>query len=59
VAKCLVFQQNKVEIIKTSGLLQPLVIPSQHWEEFSMDFITYLPKFDKQTHTMGQLVTSG
>ena len=44
VAECLVFQQNKVEKIKTPGLLQPLSIPSQHWEEISMDFITILPK---------------
>jgi hypothetical protein len=44
VAECLVFQQNKVEIIKTPGLLQPLSIPCQHWEEVSMDFIRGLPK---------------
>ena len=28
-AECLVFQQNKVETIKTLSLLQPLTIPSQ------------------------------
>jgi hypothetical protein len=44
VAKSLVCQQNKVETIKTPGLLQPLSIPSQRWEEVSMDFITGLPK---------------
>jgi hypothetical protein len=44
VAECLVRQQNKVETIKTPGLLQPLVISSQHWKEVSMDFITGLPK---------------
>eukprot|EP00253_Pinus_taeda_P012371 PITA_12371 len=38
----LVCQQNKVETIKTPGLLQPLSIPSQRWEEVSMDFITEL-----------------
>jgi hypothetical protein len=32
-----------VETIKTSGLLQPLSIPSQCWEEVSMDFIIGLP----------------
>jgi transposase InsO family protein len=40
----LVFQQNKVETINTPGLLQPLSIPSQRWEEVSMDFITGLSK---------------
>jgi hypothetical protein len=35
-----------VETIKTLGLLQPLSIPSQHWEEVSMDFITGLPKYE-------------
>ena len=44
VAECLVCHENKVETIKTSGLLQPLSTPSQHWEEVSMDFITGLPK---------------
>ena len=34
VAKCLVFQQNKVETIKTPSLLQPLSIPSQRWRRF-------------------------
>jgi len=44
VVEFLVCQQNKVETIKAPGLLQPLSIPSQHWEEVSMDFITILPK---------------
>ena len=39
-----VLQQNKVETIKTPGLLQPLSIPSQHWEDISVDFIIGLPK---------------
>ena len=39
VVESVVFQQNKVETIKTTGLLQPLSIPSQRWEEVSMDFI--------------------
>ena len=46
VAECLVFQQNKVETIKTSGLLQPLSIRCQHWEEVSMDFIIGLSKYE-------------
>ena len=44
VGECLVFQKNKVETIKTPGLLQLLSIPSQCWEEVSMDFITGLTK---------------
>jgi hypothetical protein len=44
VVECVVYQQNKGETIKTPGLLQPLAIPSQHWEEVSMDFIIGLPK---------------
>jgi hypothetical protein len=46
------FQQNKGETIKTPGLLQPLAIPSQHWEEVSMDFITGLPKSEGKTVIM-------
>jgi hypothetical protein len=52
VAECLVCQQNKVETIKTPGLLQPLSIPSQHWEEVSMDFITRLPKYEGKSVIM-------
>jgi len=33
-------------MIKTPDLLQPLAIPSQRWEEVSMDFITSLPKLE-------------
>ena len=51
-AGCLVCQQNKVETIKTSGLLQPLSIPSQRWEEVSMDFITGLPKSEGKSVIM-------
>ena len=52
VAECLVCQQNKVETIKTPGLLQPLSIPSQRWEEVSMDFITSLPKSEGKSVIM-------
>ena len=44
VAEFLVCQQNKVETIKTPGLLQPSSIPSQRWEDISVDFTTILPK---------------
>jgi hypothetical protein len=52
VAECLVCQQNNVETIKTPGLLQPLAIPSQCWEEVSMDFITRLPKSEGKSVIM-------
>jgi len=52
VAECLVCQQNKVETIKTPGLLQPLSIASQRWEEVSMDFITSLPKSEGKSVIM-------
>ena len=52
VAECLVFHQNKVETIKTPGLLQPLSIPNQLWEEISMDFIIGLPKSEGKSAIM-------
>ena len=51
-AECLVFQQNKVETIKTPGLVQPLSIPSQRWEDISMDFITCLLKSEGKSVIM-------
>jgi hypothetical protein len=52
VAECLVCQQNKVETIKTPGILQPLTIPIHHWEEVSMDFITWLPNYEGKSVIM-------
>jgi hypothetical protein len=52
VEECVFCQQNKVETIKTPGLLQPLSIPSQRWEEVSMDFITGLPKSEGKSVIM-------
>ena len=51
-AECLVFQQKKVETIKTPDLLQPLSIPCQGWEEISTDFITGLPKSEGKSVIM-------
>jgi hypothetical protein len=50
--ECLVCQQNKVETIKTPGLLQTLSIPSYPWEEVSMDFITGLLKSEGKSVIM-------
>ena len=52
VVEFLVCQQNKVETINTLGLLQPLSISSQLWEEVSMDFIIGLPKCEGKSVIM-------
>jgi hypothetical protein len=50
--ECLVHQQNRGETIKTPGLLKPLPIPSQRWEQVSMDFIRGLPKSEGKNVNM-------
>ena len=66
VAECDTCQSNKSENIMTPGILHPLHIPKQKWEELSMDFIEWLPlsygkdkilmvvdKLTKYAHFMG------
>jgi hypothetical protein len=48
VAECDLCQRNKNENVSTHGLLHPLHIPNQKWEEISMDFIEGLPISDEK-----------
>jgi hypothetical protein len=43
IKKCDTCQCNKAKHTTPAGLLQPLPIPSQTWEDISMDFINGLP----------------
>jgi hypothetical protein len=43
VAECEICQVNKNDNVMIPGLLHPLHIPEQKWEEISMDFIEGLP----------------
>lgn len=46
VKQCQVCQQAKHEHCKYPGLLQPLPVPENSWQDLSMDFIEGLPKSD-------------
>lgn len=43
IKECVTCQQNKNLHQRPSGLLQPLPISANVWEDLSMDFITHLP----------------
>jgi hypothetical protein len=48
IAKCLECQKVKAEHRHPTGLLHPLPIPEWKWEVVRMDFITKLPRTNKQ-----------
>lgn len=49
VKTCEICQANKASNHKSYGLLQPLPIPQQAWEDISMDFVTHLPPSNGKT----------
>lgn len=52
VESCAICQATKYSTQKPAGLLQPLPIPSQVWEDVSMDFIVGLPQSRGYTSIM-------
>ena len=56
VSKCLTGQQVKVEHQKTVGLLQPLPIAKWKWDHLIMDFVTELPRTQRNKDSVWVIV---
>ena len=52
IARCIECQQVKAKHHHPTGILQPLPIPNWKWEVISLDFITCLPKNQKQDDSL-------
>ncbi len=48
IARCMECQRVKVEHRHPVGLLQPLLIPEWKWEVVTIDYITALPRTNRQ-----------
>jgi hypothetical protein len=56
IVRCLECQKVKAEHRHTVGLIQPLPIPQWKWEVVTMDFITKLPRKNKQHDSIMEVV---
>jgi hypothetical protein len=56
VSECDVCQRVKASHLKTSGMLQPLPIPSWKWEDISMDLIVGLPNTSQKHDSIWVIV---
>jgi len=52
VRACSICQQAKVDHVLPTGLLQPLPIPQQVWEDIALDFIVNLPSSNGYTNIL-------